>query len=206
MAPLRIMNIASVTNVIANHRFSTSQVQYSDKVSQAYPFYWWSMRDNKTEQFHSGIQLVLKDVHLPIIFNNNSGSLLVKLGPENVAFNQALQQIEDAIRSALPEHMKHALQPLKRIPDMGDPSLSLKCRYCAIDAEQSTADELMPRNIITHAVISMQKLTSYNQKLYISCQLQACRIREPTADDLQSLSGCGQLTRLTDDEMFDLMD
>jgi len=189
--------------IIEQNRVSISPVQYGDSENNKYPFYWWSLRDNTTDAFHSGLQLVLRNVYLPIVFNNNSGSLLVKLGQESRELLGALQQVEQAIRDALPDHMQASLQPIKRVPDMGEPSLSLKCRYAAIDTHRSTATSLTVRNVISSAVISMQKLTSYNNKLFFSLQLHACVVDQPSADLFPVQYA--QHRRLTDEDMFELM-
>ena len=203
MPPLRVSNMSIMTDVIEKHRLTISQVQYGDSDNAKYPFYWWSLRDNTTDSFHSGMQLVLRSVYLPIVFNNNNGSLLVKLGQESRELLGALQQLEQAIRDALPDHMRASLQPIKRVPDMGEPSLSLKCRYAAVDTQRSTATDLTVRNVISSAVISMQKLTSYNNKLYISMQLHACVVDRPSADLFPMQYA--QHRRMTDEDMFELM-
>ena len=142
-------------------------------------------------------------MYLPIVFNNNSGSLLVKLGQESRELLGALQQVEHAIREALPDHMRASLQSIKRVPAMGEPSLSLKCRYAAIDKDRSTATDLTVRNVISSAVVSMQKLTSYNNKLYISMQLHACVVDRCSADLFPMQYA--QHRRMTDEDMFELM-
>jgi hypothetical protein len=203
MAPLRVSNMSTMDTIIEQNRVSISPVQYGDSENNKYPFYWWSLRDNTTDAFHSGLQLVLRNVYLPIVFNNNSGSLLVKLGHESRELLGALQLIEHAIRDALPDHMKASLQPIKRVPAMGEPSLSLKCRYAAIDAQRSTTSDLTVRNVISSAVISMQKLTSYNNKLYVSMQLHACVVDQPSAELFPMQYA--QHRRMTDEDMFELM-
>jgi len=190
-------------NIIEQHTVNISPVQYGDSENNQYPFYWWSIRHKETDQFFSGIQVVLRSVYLPIVFNNNNGSLLVKLGQESRELLGAFQQIEQAIRDALPDHMKASLQPIKRVPDMGEPSLSLKCRYAAIDTARSTATDLTVRNVISSAVVSMQKLTSYNNKLYCSMQLHACVVDQPSADLFPIQYA--QHRRMTDEDMFELM-
>ena len=203
MAPLRVSNMSTMDTIIEQNRVSISPVQYGDSENNKYPFYWWSLRDNTTDSFHSGMQLILRNMYLPIVFNNNSGSLLVKLGQESRELLGALQQVEQAVREALPDHMKASLQPIKRVPDMGEPSLSLKCRYAAIDKDRSTASDLTVRNVISSAVVSMQKLTSYNNKLYLSMQLHACVVDQPSADLFPMQYA--QHRRMTDEDMFELM-
>ena len=203
MAPLRVSNMSTMDTIIEQNRVSISPVQYGDSENNKYPFYWWSLRDNTTDSFHSGMQLILRNVYLPIVFNNNSGSLLVKLGQESRELLGALQQVEQAVRAALPDHMRASLQPIKRVPDMGEPSLSLKCRYAAIDKDRSTASDLTVRNVISSAIVSMQKLTSYNNKVYLSMQLHACVVDRPSADLFPMQYA--QHRRMTDEDMFELM-
>jgi len=203
MPPLRVSDMSIMDTIIEQHTVNISPVQYGDSENNQYPFYWWSIRHRETDAFFSGIQLVLRNVYLPICFNNSNGSLLVKLGHESRELLGALQQVEHAIREALPDHMRASLQPLKRVPAMGEPSLSLKCRYAAIDSQRSTASDLTVRNVISSAVISMQKLTSYNNKLYVSMQLHACVVDQPSAELFPIQYA--QHRRMTDEDMFELM-
>ena len=200
MAPLNTTP-DQLMSVFATHTVTISGQKYSDPVSQAYPFYWCSLRNNDTKAFHSGLQLVLRDCDMRVLYNNGTGSALLRLDASNQRLNEAIQCVEDHVRASLEPHMRGALQPLRRIGELGDPALGVKCRYTAIDTERSTVHELTPRAVVSSCILTFQKITSYNSKLYIQCVLTAAIVKE----DDNAQSTCGAHSIQSQDELFGLM-
>ena len=196
MAPLNT-TIDQLKTVFETHTVNVSDAKHS--ATNQYPFHWVSLRNKDTQAFYSGIQIVLKNVNMNILFNNGNGSLLAKLDPNNTALTETIQCIDQHIRDALPDHIQHScLQPLRRIPLLGDPSIGLKCRFCSVDP-RSTTTELDPRSVIQSCILTIQKLSSYNGKMYIQTQLTAAILKEST--DCETFENVP-----TDSELFDMMD